>query len=253
MQRKKEYLVSISTLAMMLMLGSLSPAAEKDNTSTGVEKMISISEKTTDIKLELQGNSNIIFVETDNVFGVRNLKYSGTQNNPVAVEQTGNTIRLVQKSRHKSWFKSDPTMVSYELLLPKNRKVHITADQAVFTGFITASDLRINSGNLNIDEMTVQAADKVKITGGVARINMKINRCAGLKLVLGNVSGEITLPETASVFNTSGVSMLSINRAPAGSGKDAKKSSWRHGMPSGNFITSRHPGMFCGWPVHVCE
>ncbi len=249
MQKKKGYLVSINALAAMFMLAGMAVAAEKDTNKDKIVEKITVTGKTTNIQLELQGNTSIVFVETDNVFGIINLKYSGTKTNPVTVEQAGDTIKLVQKSGHKSWFRPDPTTVSYELLLPKKLKVDISADQAEFKGSITASDLHINGGNIVIDEMTVMSSGNVKISGGVAHIDMKITECNALKLALGNVSGKIAVPETCSISNAAAVSTLSINRTPASAGKDVKKISWRRGM-MGTLIASSHPGMFYGCSGH---
>jgi hypothetical protein len=232
----------------MFMFAGMAGSAGNDGKEDEIVEKIAVTGKTTNIQLELQGNSSIVLVETENVFGIRNLKYSGTNANPVTVEQAGDTIKLTQKSGHKSWFRPDPTTVSYELLLPKNRKIDISADHAELTGSITASDLLINGGSLVIDGLTVAAARIVKITGGVAHIDMEIVKCNALKLSLGNVSGKITVPDTASVSNTAGVSTLSIYRSSAGGGTKAKKASWLQGIQRGTLLASDHPGKFHGCP-----
>lgn len=251
MQKKKEYSASINILAAMLMLaGGAAVAAETKGGEDNVVEKITVTEKTTRVQLELQGNSSIVLVETDNVFGIRNLKYSGTKTSPVTVEQAGGTIKITQKSGHKSWFRPDPLTVSYELLLPKNREVGISADHAEFTGGVNAADFHINGGNLVIDGLTVRSADKVRITGGVAHINMAITGCKALKLSLGNVSGRITVPAGVPVSNTAGVSTLSIDRAPADAGKKAKKTTRGQGSDLGTFLASGHPGKFYGCSGH---
>jgi len=251
MQKKKEYSVSINILAAMLMLaGVAAVAAETKGKEDNVVEKITVTEKTTHIQLELQGNSSIVLVETDNVFGLRNLKYSGVKASPITVKQSGDTIKVTQKSGHKSWFRPDPLTVSYELLLPKNREVSISADHAEFTGSVNAADLHINGGNLVVDGLTVRSADKVSVTGGVAHINMTITECKALKLSLGTVSGRIMVPDGVPVSNTTGASTISIDRASAVDGKKAKKTSWGYEINPGTFLASGHPGKFYGCSGH---
>lgn len=231
MRKRKGYLVSISVMAAAFMIIGACElgAAEKAVDDAGMTNKIIISDKITDIELELQGNSNIVFVETENVFAIKGLQYSGTKKDPITVRATDTAVKLVQKSEGKSWFKPDPTSVTYELLLPKNRRVRISADKAVFSGSITASDLFLNAGNLNVDGMTIASGDKVRITGGIAHLNMEIAKCKELRLTSGNISGKITVPESAKISNTSGVSNLTIYKNPDSDPvKAGKKTSWNN-------------------------
>ncbi|MFH1619483.1 MAG: hypothetical protein ABIG11_06210 [bacterium] len=255
MQKKRGYLVSISIMAAALMSAGVCGlwSAEKTAAVPDMVDRITVSGKITDIELELQGSSDIVFVETENVFEIKKLKYYGISRNPIKIQTTDTAVKLIQKSEGKFWFKPDPTSTSYKLFLPKNRRVHINADKAIFSGKLTASDFLVNAGNLNMDEISIASEDKIKITGGIAHLNMKISKCKELKLTTGNISGKITAPDSAKILNTSGVSTLIIYRN-SGSKKTEKETSCNEEEKnSTELLTNNYHRMFCAWPVRPCR
>jgi len=204
MQNKKEYLGSISLILGVLLAstGQCQTGVQGVYNGENVMNQVNVTDDIKEIVLTLDGVADIEFVATQDVFGVQDLKYSPSGTNPLHTETSGSRLQLIQSFPKTSW--NQESIASYKLLIPRHRKLTITLGNATLSGDIQVSDLEIKAGNLTTRDLRISSDDTVKITGGLADLDMGIQRSKRVKLGLGLVRGKLKVPESAEMLNTSG-------------------------------------------------
>ncbi len=164
------------------------------------------------MSLRLKGNSEIFFEETGGAFEIKKMEYAGYEEDPVSITRSETAIELTQKKKG-SFFSSDPAaLVKYHLLIPKGKTIVIEADKSKFSGRISGSDIKINAGNVIMENVVINSEGDVKMSIGKGNISGRIESAQEIKITAGAVSGEMDVIETADLKTVFGHAKLKIYR-----------------------------------------
>lgn len=152
------------------------------------------AEKVDEIILNLSGATTIVLEITDgNAFRIEGLTYTGIDHNPIDVKTMNRQLLLRQENDN-----AVNMSISYKLILPRGKRIVIHGGLVNLSGDIEAESLKVKCGQLNVNaKLSVKGVTTIE--AGLANLNIDFERCGGLNVSGGNVSGNITVPQGTRV------------------------------------------------------
>lgn len=146
---------------------------------------VKLKSSVTKIALKIDGSADIEFHSSTDVFSASNIRFEHSGNNPVSITIEDNRAVLRQKGRR--------VHARYDVFIPKNRSVTISAGAANFTGDIDEKSINFIAGALNL-KARLTVANALGFTCGSANLDAEVLKAKKLKLFCGSAGGKLLVP-----------------------------------------------------------
>lgn len=146
---------------------------------------VKLKSSVTEIALKIDGSADIEFHSSTDVFSASNIRFEHSGKNPVSITIENNRAVLRQKGRR--------VHAQYDVFIPKNRSVTISAGAANFKGDMDENSIHFVVGALNL-KARLTVANALGFTCGSANLNAEVLKAKKLKLFCGSAGGKLVVP-----------------------------------------------------------
>lgn len=131
---------------------------------------------------------------------VAGLKYENAEGYPVSAATEGGTVTLTIAGKKPGLFSGpDKLKAEMSLLIPPGLSVKISGGTLGLSGNISASDLDISGGSLRAEDLAMTVPGRIRLNGGLLRLNASIAGSSDIKISGGAVSGKLRAPCSAKI------------------------------------------------------